>query len=179
MNSAPKRHDCDIWLDEQFQGAMAYMRPEGMLKHKYMINNMAKYLKWLERRYGTRTEYAFTLTTGCDLSEVKEEEERMIFAVNKILQQQTCPVLEGDAYLEYTEAGRPHIHGWYRCDMGHRIYQKIFKRYWPEWNEGNKQGEGIKGGYHKEMKTNKYKDYAAAEGRKVCSIIPQFEALIE
>lgn len=165
--------DCDLWLNEQFSGDMAYMRPLGVMKHKYMVENMTKYLKWLEAKYGQKTEYAFTITSACDLTAVKEEEDKMIFAATKILEQQTCPVIEGEAYLEYTDAGRPHIHGWYRCDKGHRIYQKIFKRYWPEWSEADKQGKGNKGGYHKEMKTNKYKDYASAEGRLVCRIKPE------
>lgn len=168
----PERYDMDIFLDEQFANCMD-IRPRGYLAHKYMISNMSKFYKFLDNKYGAKKEYAFTLTTGCDLTAVKEEEDRMIFAVKKILEQQTCPVIEGEAYLEYTEAGRPHIHGWYRCDKGHRIYQKIFKRYWPEWSEDDKQGKGNKGGYHKEMKTNRYKDYASAEGRRVCSIRPE------
>lgn len=157
----------EAWLHETF-GHMEYLKPIGINKWKYLADNLAEYLKWLEQKVGKKREYAFTLTSNqTDPEKFATVEEEMIIAVGKILTQQTCPVLEAEAYLEYCKDGKPHIHGWYRCDKGHRIYQKIFKRYWPLWNEDKKAGSGSIGGYHKEMQSNKYKDYASAEGRKI------------
>lgn len=108
--------------------------------------------------------FAFTLTTNGDDPAV--EEDRLIVASNKLFHQESVPVARGEAYLEYTEAGRPHIHGWYQTEDGGRIFSKVFKRCWPLWGEtaGRKQ---FAGGYHEEMKTNRYLGYANAEQRLV------------
>lgn len=148
------------WIKETVPEGIRPTEAYAILRHT--VDNIDKYLKWLDAKHGATTEYAFTLT-----SNVMVEEEKIVNAVCKILSQQTCPVVEAEAYLEYTKAGIPHIHGWYKCDKGHRIYQKIFKRYWPLWDESKKVGEGHQGGYHKVMKSNKYRGYQAAEGRKV------------
>lgn len=146
-----------------------YIRPAGGYAHtKYVLDNWDKYIKWLESKRGATTEYVFTLTTDVtDKDKWPDVEQAMRLATHKILTQQTCPVLEAEAYLEYQSSGAPHIHGFYKCDKGHRIYQKIFKRYWPAWNEDTRLGNGHKGGYHAVMKTNKYRSYQAAEGRKI------------
>lgn len=108
--------------------------------------------------------FAFTLTTNGD--DKAEEEEKLCVAATKLFHQESVPVARGEAYLEYTEAGRPHVHGWYETVDGGRIFSKVFKRCWPLWGEksGKKQ---FAGGYHEEMKTNRYIGYASAEGRMV------------
>lgn len=110
--------------------------------------------------------FAFTLTTNGD--DVAVEETKLINAVYKLYTQQTVPVSEGEAYLEYTEQGRPHIHGWYMTCDGGRIFSKVFQRCWELWGEKRGQTQ-FRGGYHEEMKSNRYRGYASAEGRKVIS----------
>lgn len=111
-----------------------------------------------------KKQWAFTLTTNGD--DVTEETDRLCSAVYKVFQQQTTPVEVGGAWLEYTEAGRPHIHGWYQTVQGGRVFAKTFQRCWPLWKE--KRGmTRFAGGYHEQMKTNRYIGYASAEGREV------------
>lgn len=114
--------------------------------------------------YKPRKTYAFTLTTNGDDQAL--EEEKLCMAAEKLFRQESVPVAKGEAYLEYTEAGRPHIHGWYETVDGGRIFLKIFKRCWPLW--GEKPGRTqFAGGYHEVMKTNRYIGYANSEGRLV------------
>lgn len=120
-----------------------------------------------EDQSNKKKQFAFTLTTNGD--DVAEEEEKLREAVEKIFRQQTVPVYEGAAYLEYTEAGRPHIHGYYETNDGGRIFAKVFKRCWPLWGETRGHTK-FAGGYHEQMKTNRYKGYMAAEGRVVCTV---------
>lgn len=145
------------------------VRPAGRyMRSKFLLDNWSQYMKWLESKVESRKSYAITLTTDVtDPEKWPTVEQEMVNAISKIFTQQTCPVLEAEAYLEYQTSGAPHIHGYYRCDKGHRIYTKIFKRYWPLWNEAKKCGKGHQGGFHEVMKTDKYKGYMAAEGRKV------------
>lgn len=161
-----EQYSVNNWIEETIP---EFIRPRGgYMISKYCLENHTSYIKWLESKIKATTEYAFTLTTDItDPEQFKSVEEQMIFATSKILAQQTCPVLEAEAYLEYQASGAPHIHGWYKCNKGHRIYQKIFKRYWPLWDESKKRGKGHQGGYHCIMKTNQYRDYQAAEGRKI------------
>jgi len=92
----------------------------------------------------------------------------MVEAAHKLFRQQTVPILEGEAYLEYTEEGRLHIHAWYETDDGGRVFAKIFRRCWQYW--GEKSGKTkFAGGYHEQMKTARYKGYSASEGRVICS----------
>lgn len=114
-------------------------------------------------------EWAFTFTTNKSPSEFQDEERAMIDATQRLFSQQSQPILEGSAYLEYTDAGAPHIHGWYRLAGGGRLYAKQFKRVWRLWNEDVKLGRGHQGGYHAPA-GDKYKGYAAVEGRKIVSV---------
>lgn len=75
-------------------------------------------------------------------------EEEMVCAIKKIFNQRTCPVEKYAWYLEYTDAGTPHIHFCYQTPDGGRIHNKVFKRAWPFWNETVKCGAGHRGGYH-------------------------------
>lgn len=108
-------------------------------------------------------QYAFTFTTNLMPNQIQAD---MVEACYRLYKQQTVPVAEGEAYLEYTEAGRPHIHGWYETEDGGRIFSKIFKRCWPTWGETAGKTQ-FTGGYHEQMKTNRYKGYAAAEDRVI------------
>lgn len=112
--------------------------------------------------------YAYTLTTNGN--DVAEEEQKLCEAVEKLFRQKSVPIQQGEAYLEYTEQGRPHIHGWYETEDGGRIFAKIFKRCWSLWGE-TRGHTRFAGGYHEEMKTNRYKNYASAEGRVIITKI--------
>jgi hypothetical protein len=162
----------DAWLDEIFSSEYGQtLKPEGYMKYKYLAEHTREYLDWVSKKLKSNKEFAFTLTTSItDKDKWPDLENAMCIAADKILNQQTCPVLAGAAYLEYQASGAPHVHGWYRCSGGHRIYQKIWKRYWPEWNEDKKLGKGHPGGYHQELKTNWYKGYASAEGRQIVKV---------
>jgi len=108
-------------------------------------------------------QYAFTFTTNLSKEQIETD---MLDACYRLYKQQTVPVAEGEAYLEYTKEGRPHIHGWYETEDGGRIFSKIFKRCWPTWGETQGKTQ-FTGGYHEQMKTNRYKGYAAAEDRVI------------
>lgn len=113
--------------------------------------------------------YAFTFTTGAKAEDFAKVEDELVEAALKLFRQESVPVQEGEAFLEYTEEGRPHIHGWYKTTDGGRIFSKVFHRAWPEWAE--KRGKTkFAGGYHEEMKSNRYVGYANSEGRLVASV---------
>lgn len=128
------------------------------------------YDAWRESQRIKTRKWAFTLTTNRPASESEKSEQELINAVTKLFTQQTQPIVEGSAYLEYTEAGVPHIHGWYHIGGGGRLYAKQFKRAWPLWDESKKLGKGHMGGYHAQMKDDRYEAYASVEGRKIISI---------
>lgn len=89
-----------------------------------------------------------------------ETEQDMIRAMQKIFSQQTNPVDKYVWYLEYTDAKQPHIHFLYLTKSGGRITQKIFKRYWKQWDESVPLGKGHRGGYHKPVESLvAYKEY--------------------
>lgn len=111
-------------------------------------------------------QFAFTFTTNSDLG--LEIQQEMCSSAWKLFQQNTNPVEEGQVYLEYTEQGRPHLHGWYECRDGGRIFAKTFRRCWRYWGEKERQTR-FAGGFHEQMKTNRYKNYASDEGRLVVS----------
>lgn len=111
-----------------------------------------------------KKKYAFTLTTNGN--DVMEEQNNLCEAVNRLFLQQTVPIEEGGAWLEYTSVGRPHIHGWYSTSDGGRVFSKVFQRCWPRWKEKRGLRE-FPGGYHEEMKQDRYLGYASAEGRQV------------
>lgn len=110
-----------------------------------------------------RTKYAWTFTTNLMPSQIQED---MCYAVLRLMTQKTNPVRQGEAYLEYTKEGRPHIHGWYETQSGGRIYAKTFARAWSYW--GEKKGlREFPGGYHEVMKSQMYRQYASDEGRLI------------
>jgi len=131
-----------------------------------------KYLKLVnefhEAKIKVSQKYAFTFTTNAHCDDWVATEQDMIKACHKLYSQSTCPIKQGDAYLEYTHDGRPHIHGWYQTDTGGRVYAKVFERIWKLWDEGKKQGKGFQGGFHEKVKSLNYERYASAEERKVC-----------
>lgn len=95
------------------------------------------------------------------------DELQMIQAIKKIFNQQTCPVKKWAWYVEYTDAGLPHIHFCYETETGGRIHQKVFKRYWKTWNESERMGKGFRGGYHKNCDSETaYLEYIAKDGGK-------------
>lgn len=76
-------------------------------------------------------------------------EEEMVSAIKKVFSQKTCPVEKYCWYVEFTEAGLPHVHFCYKTSHGGRIHAKVFKRCWPIWDEKTSVGRGHRGGYHK------------------------------
>lgn len=108
--------------------------------------------------------FAGTLTVSPDdnLNEIE-----MVQAIKKIFNQQTCPVKKYAWYVEYTDAGLPHIHFCYETETGGRIHQKVFKRYWKNWDESYRIGKGFRGGYHKSCDSETaYLEYIAKDGGK-------------
>lgn len=90
--------------------------------------------------------FAGTLTMSPDDDLTKDD---MIGAIHKVMHQKSCPVKRFVWYLEYTEAGLPHIHFMYETESGGRIEAKHFKRAWKIWNENSRCGSGHRGGYHR------------------------------
>lgn len=117
-----------------------------------------------KEHYKKHKTYAFTFTTNQNTKE--EIQKEMCESAWRLLNQKTTPVVEGQVYLEYTEEGRPHLHGWYKTESGGRIFAKTFKRCWQFWGEKNRMTK-FPGGYHEEMKTDRYLEYASSEGRLV------------
>lgn len=75
-------------------------------------------------------------------------EKDMINAIQKLMKQKSQPVKRYAWYLEYTDAGTPHIHFIYETITGGRIHKQTFKRAWPIWDETVSVGRGHRGGYH-------------------------------
>lgn len=91
-------------------------------------------------------------------------ENEMVIAIKKIMNQQTCPVEKYAWYVEYTKNDLPHIHFIYQTPSGNRIHQKVFKRYWKTWDEKQRCGTGHRGGYHKLVKSETaYLEYIEKE----------------
>jgi len=121
-----------------------------------------------EAKIKKSTKYAFTFTTNAHNDDWVQAEQDMIKACHKLYTQTTCTIAQGDAYLEYTHDGRPHIHGWYQTESGGRVYAKVFERIWKIWDEDKRQGKGHQGGFHERVKSLNYEKYAAAEERWIC-----------
>lgn len=117
--------------------------------------------------------FAFTFTTNLDTK--LEVQKEMCYSAWKLFLQKTTPVEEGEVFLEYTEQGRPHLHGWYVTEDGGRIFAKTFRRCWSPWAEKARQTK-FAGGFHELMKTNRYKGYASDEGRLIVSKKPNAPA---
>lgn len=101
-----------------------------------------------------------TMSTSDDYTQ-----DDMLKAIRKIFSQQTVVVKRYAWYLEYTDAGTPHIHFIYETDEGGRIHAKIFKRYWKIWDEHQPIGKGHRGGYHKPVASETaYKEYIEKDG---------------
>lgn len=116
-----------------------------------------------EKNRKPRKQFAFTFTTNQSKEEIQAE---MCYSCYKLFLQQTVPIRQGEAYLEYTKEGRPHIHGWYETEDGGRVFAKVFQRAWKYWKEQRGQ-KAFAGGFHELMKSNRYKGYASAEGRVI------------
>lgn len=147
-------------------------------------HNKAKYEKWFDlylrhdpkthitappkktHRGNGKPEGLFAGTLTMSPSDTTDEVQ-MIQAIKKIFNQQTCPVKKWAWYVEYTDAGLPHIHFCYETETGGRIHQKVFKRYWKTWNESERMGKGFRGGYHKNCDSETaYLEYIAKDGGK-------------
>lgn len=136
--------------------------------------NIEQHLRTVHRAKNSPKTFAFTFTTNKDTK--MEVQQEMCCSAWKLFLQKTTPVVEGEVYLEYTEQGRPHLHGWYVTEDGGRIFAKVFHRCWPPWGEKARQTK-FAGGYHELMKTNRYKGYASSEARLI--IRKQKDALPE
>jgi len=127
------------------------------------LKDPKKWVKHIQKKH-TKKRYAFTFTTNLDSK--LEVQKEMCYSAWKLFLQNTTPVEVGEVYLEYTEEGRPHLHGWYECRDGGRIFAKTFRRCWPTWGEKARQTR-FAGGYHEEIKTERYQGYASEEGRLI------------
>jgi len=106
--------------------------------------------------------YAFTFTTNLDTG--AEIQKEMCESAAKLFDQKTVPISSGRVYLEYTKEGRPHLHGWYQTVDGGRVFAKVIRRCWRFWGEKDR-AKHFPGGYHAEMVSDRYQQYAAGEGR--------------
>lgn len=112
--------------------------------------------------------FAFTLTKSpSDNLSVGD----MLKAVEKIMNQKSCPVAQYAWHLEYKGVDQdglpahPHIHGMYETHSQGRIEAKHFKRAWPIWKESVSLGQGFRGGYHRPVKAEeKYTEYIKKDG---------------
>lgn len=129
-----------------------------------MVEFAERHSRHMEIHRKKQRTFAFTFTTNLGRDEIQQE---MIDSCHKLFRQQTVPIEEGEAYLEYTKEGRPHIHGWYETQDGGRVFAKVFQRCWSYWKEERGKTK-FAGGYHEEMKLNRYKGYSSAEGRVIC-----------
>lgn len=94
-------------------------------------------------------------------------EHDMTVAIEKVMNQGTCPVKRYAWYVEKTSNGLPHIHFIYETEQGGRIHAKVFMRYWKIWDEKTKCGKGHRGGYHKLVSSETaYTEYIAKDGGK-------------
>lgn len=168
----PKRsEECD-WCNEfrEWNGNdVAVGSLETRMKHMedVVIPRCREFVEHCKKYHDEKKEakqFAFTFTTNKSKEEIEKE---MIHSCHKLFLQKTVPIRQGEAYLEYTEEGRPHIHGWYETEDGGRVFAKVFQRCWPAWKEKRGQIQ-FAGGYHELMKSGRYKGYSSAEGRVIC-----------
>lgn len=130
-----------------------------------MVEMAEKHTAHMYEHRKLHKKYAFTFTTNLEKEQIQAD---MIDSCHRLFRQQTVPIEEGEAYLEYTKEGRPHIHGWYETRDGGRVFAKIFQRCWSYWKEERGKTK-FAGGMHEEMKSDRYKAYSSAEGRVICS----------
>lgn len=160
---------CAAWMNTRYEGEDKVISTSRMIEEAKAIMEHVK----SDHREVKRKQYAFTFTTNLSKEEIEKE---MIHSCHKLYLQKSCPISEGEAYLEYTEEGRPHIHGWYETEDGGRVFAKIFARCWPYWKE--KRGvTKFAGGYHEVMKSQRYKGYSSGEERVIC-VKKKGEALV-
>lgn len=90
----------------------------------------------------------FTFTYGEHFDDPEEAKRVMSQAIDRLTRYYKDEIIEFHAVGEYTQAGRPHIHGWYHLENGLKITDKNFKRAYPPWNPKRKLGRGFEGGHH-------------------------------
>lgn len=90
----------------------------------------------------------FTFTYGEHFADPEEAKRVMAQAIDRLTRYYKDEIIEFHAVGEYTQAGRPHIHGWYHLNDGLKITDKNFKRAYPPWNPKRKLGKGFEGGHH-------------------------------
>ncbi|UAU47019.1 Rep [Chicken proventriculitis-associated circular virus 27] len=104
--------------------------------------------------------YVFTLTTNNN----EHTRDNLLGAAKKLFQNgrtyKNEPIIKGAYCLEFTEAGRPHIHGIYTTGSERQLTDRSFQRAWKLWEPKKKQGLGHQGGFHqKATNAEKYNDY--------------------
>lgn len=104
--------------------------------------------------------WAFTLTYSPAKHGWGKEEAQsaMREAIRRLRHYYRHEIEEFEAVGEWTQAGLPHVHGWYRLTAGKRMTTKNFKRAFPIWNPNHRMGKGHEGGYHEPAKSDS--DYA-------------------
>lgn len=83
-----------------------------------------------------------------------EAQAVMSEAIKRLRHYYRNEIEEFEAVGEWTQAGLPHIHGYYRLNGGKRITTKNFKRAYPIWNPDHRIGKGHEGGYHEPAKSD-------------------------
>lgn len=81
-----------------------------------------------------------------------EAKDAMRTAIERLTRYYREELEEFHAVGEYTQAGAPHVHAWYKLGGGRRMTTKSFRRAYPIWNERAKLGRGHEGGHHEPVK---------------------------
>lgn len=154
-------NDSDMKVIRSGESAMNHMEKEVIPRSKAWVEHCR-----IAHQHKPKKRYAFTFTTNQDTK--LEIQKEMCESAYKLFTQKTIPIAKGEVYLEYTEAHRPHLHGWYETEDGGRVFAKIFRRVWSPWGEKDRM-KRFPGGYHEEMKGDRYIGYASSEGRLILS----------
>lgn len=136
------------WLDSRTQRETDFRKIlSAENDHMYEVHGEAKPVKAKHHKGNGKPSGLFAGTLTMSPKDPYNEKD-MISAIRKLMKQKSCPVKRYAWYLEYTDAGTPHIHFIYETERGGRITAQTFGRCWPLWNESIECGRGHKGGYH-------------------------------
>jgi len=127
-------------------------------KHDRRCDANERYQKEVINRRNAKSRlgpWEFTLTYSPTKHgwSVDEAKDAMRTAMERLTRYYREELEELHATGEYTQAGHPHVHCWYRLTGGHKITTKSFKRAYPIWNPKHKTGpRGHEGGHHEPVK---------------------------
>jgi len=134
------------------------MYQELVERHDHRCDANERYQREVTNRRNAKAKlgpWEFTLTYSPTKHgwSVDEAKDAMRTAMERLTRYYREELEELHATGEYTQAGHPHVHCWYRLTGGHKITTKSFKRAYPIWNPNHKTGpRGHEGGHHEPVK---------------------------